>query len=196
MSRLRNQLATLGLLGCVALPLVGQEPPRPEQPGPRPEPMMQRRMGRPRFAMGPGLQYAPQHLVDRREALSLTPDQVARLEALTQEVQQARESAEAEVRSRQEQLEQLWEQPAPDVNQLRTHAQAVMQAQQNAHLAALTAAARAKAVLSPEQRGRVAGWSDARRGMMERRMDRMRDRGALRGPQGPGFRRPGPRPPR
>ena len=38
-----------------------------------------------------------------------------------------------------------------------------MQAMQSAHLAQLTAAAQAKAVLTPEQRGRVAGWGDALR---------------------------------
>ncbi|MBI2071421.1 MAG: Spy/CpxP family protein refolding chaperone [Gemmatimonadetes bacterium] len=125
--------------------------------------------------LGPGRQvgvYVPQHLVNRREALGLTPEQVARLEALAQEAKQASDKAEAEAKTHWDQLAELWKQATPDVNQVRTHAQAAMQAMQGARVAHLVAAAQAKAVLTAEQRGRVAGWADAGRMRMQQRMDR------------------------
>lgn len=68
---------------------------------------------------------------------------------------------------------QAWNADRPDTAVLRRSARALMQTQQAAHLAALTAAAQAKGVLTPEQRGRVEGWADARmmrmRGWMQRR---------------------------
>ena len=174
MTKIRVSLWALAL----AAPLAAQNPPPPpprEPPAPLQRPEL---MGR---AMEFGA-YGPEPLVDRREALSLTPEQVSRLEALAQDARQAREKATADAKPHWDQLEDLWKQPAPDVNQVRTHAQAAMQAMQAARLAQLTAAAQAKAVLTPEQRGRVAGWADGARFRMRDRMEgpRMRMRGPMR----------------
>lgn len=168
-------------LGLLAGPVAAQQPPPPAPP-PQPGPMGMRA-----GLLGPGLGmgvYAPQHLVDRREALALTPEQVSRLEALAQEAKQAAEKAQAEAKTHEEQLADLWKQPTPDVSQVRTHAQAAMQAMQGARMAHLVAAAQAKAVLNAEQRGRVAGWADAGRLRMRERMDRMgpMDRRPMRRP--------------
>jgi Spy/CpxP family protein refolding chaperone len=144
-------------------------------------------------AMGMGM-YAPDRLVNRRDVLGLTPDQVSRLDALAQDVKQARDKAQADAKPHWDQLAELWKQPTPDVAQIKAHAQAAMQAMEAAHLAQLTAAAQAKAVLTPEQRGRVAGWADAARQRMNRGMRMHRGmsqemRGWMRGrmpPRGPG----------
>ncbi len=176
-------------LALLAGPVIAQQ----TQPPPAPQPPQERMGMRAGMLgmMGPGPQmglYAPQHLVDRREVLGLTPEQVARLEALAQDTKQASDKAQAEAKTHWDQLAELWKQPTPDVNQVRTHAQAAMQAMQGARVAHLVAAAQAKAVLTAEQRGRVAGWADAGRLRMPQRMERM-DRRPMRGPMR--MRRPG-----
>lgn len=175
-------LALAMLVGPVAAQQT-QPPAQPRQPG---------RMGLGPWgpgAWGPGLQagvYAPQHLVNRREALGLTAEQVSRLEALAQEAKQATDNAQAEAKTHWDQLAELWKQATPEVNQVRTQAQAAMQAMQGARVAHLVAAAQARAVLTAEQRGRVAGWADAARFRMRQpmrrpgRMGRMPMRGPMR----------------
>ncbi len=160
------------VLALMAGPLVAQQPPQPPAQ-PQPPGAMGPRGGA-MMAMGMGMGvYAPQRLVDRRDVLSLTPDQVSRLEALAQDTKLAREKADSAAKAHWDALADLWKQATPDVNQVRTHAQAAMQAMQGARLAQLLAAAQAKAVLTAEQRGRVAGWADAGRMRMRERMDRM-----------------------
>jgi Spy/CpxP family protein refolding chaperone len=166
--------------------LLAQQPADPRQPGPEggapqgggrgrragPGPMM--------MGFGGGM-FSPTLLLERREALNLTADQVTKLSTLESEAKAAREKAAADSKPHREELEKLWQQTVPDVTQLRTHAQALMQAEQGARLNALTTWAQAKAVLTPEQRGRVQGWADARR---------QRGRG-FRGRRGPGMGGPG-----
>lgn len=159
-------LALASLAGPVAAQQTQQPPAQQPQPG-----RMGMRAGMPGL-MGPGPQvglYAPQHLVDRREALGLTPEQVSRLEALAQETKQASDRAQAEAKTHWDQLAELWKQPTPDVSQVRTQAQAAEQATQGVRVTHLVAAAQAKAVLTAEQRGRVAGWADAGRMRMGQR---------------------------
>jgi Spy/CpxP family protein refolding chaperone len=105
---------------------------------------------------------------------------VSRLEALAQQAKQARDKADSVAKGHRDALADLWKQDAPDVSQIRTHAQAAMQAMESAHLAQLTAAAQAKAVLTPEQRGRVAGWADAARMRMRQFMNRPGGMGGMR----------------
>lgn len=204
---MKTRAATLGLALALAGTLAAQQPPAQPQPqGAQPgaqagtmAPRGARGMA-PFMGMGMGMgmgMYAPDRLVNRRDVLGLTPDQVSRLEALAQDVKQARDKAQADAKPHWDQLAELWKQATPDVAQVKQHAQAAMQAMEAAHLAQLTAAAQAKAVLTPEQRGRVAGWADAarmraNRGMrmnpaaqrgMPGRMRMMRPRAR---PQGPG----------
>lgn len=154
---------------AVATPLAGQEPAQ-ERPAPARMRLMLERVGR---LGGPAFDYSPDRLIARREALGLTPEQVQRLESLAQEVRRAREAADSIARARGPQMEQLWREAAPNVDQLRAQAEAILQARQRAAIAAMAAAAQAKALLTPEQRGRVAGWADMRRGFLEGRRDRM-----------------------
>jgi hypothetical protein len=110
--------------------------------------------------------FAPPHLLEQGAALELTDEQVSRLEGLGNELMEQHREAAAEAKQHHEQAMQLWKQDAPDVDQLRQHAQAALRAEENAKLALLTVAAQAKAVLTPEQQERVAG-------MMHEHMEHM-----------------------
>ena len=205
---MKTRVAIMGLALTLAGTLAAQQQPAqtPSAPGTSPSPgggsrgaMAAMRGPRGMFPfMGAGMGmalYAPDRLVNRRDVLGLTPDQVSRLDALAQNAKQVRDKAQADAKPHWDQLTQLWKQATPDVAQIKQEAQAAMQAMEAAHLAQLTAAAQAKAVLTPEQRGRVAGWGDALRLRMDRgvrmrggmgagmpgRM-RMRWQGAPRGP--------------
>lgn len=119
--------------------------------------------------------YAPPHLLQRQEVLGLTEKQLSHLEALAEELKVAHEKAGAETKAHQDQLLEVWQAAQPNVSQLRAHAEAAMESEHAAHLAMLSAAAQAKGLLTPEQRGRVEGWMDARhimprRGMREHSM--------------------------
>jgi Spy/CpxP family protein refolding chaperone len=191
---MKRRAITLGLALALAGPLAAQQPPVPPPPqgGPPADQVGAGPRARAMFPfMGQGMVmgiYAPDRLVNRRDVLQLTPDQVSRLDALAQDAKQAREKAQADAKPHWDQLADLWKQPSPDVAQIKSHAQAAMQAMEAAHLAQLTAAAQAKAVLTPEQRGRVAGWADGARMRMNRGM-RMRA-GGMR--MRAGMRRRGP----
>ena len=169
------------VLALLAAGLVtAQEPPREPAAGPQRQPgqMMPRMdMMGPRAEMGwemlaGAMAFQPARLIGRRAMLQLTPEQVSRLEALSQEAARARTQADSVGRLQADQLRELWNAPAPDLAQLRSRAQAAMQARQAGALAGLEAAAKAKAVLTPEQRGRVAGWADGARMRMGQRMNR------------------------
>jgi Spy/CpxP family protein refolding chaperone len=156
-----------GLIGATTL--AAQQPPPPDSVGPRP---LRQRIYAP-GGSGPeatpgAMMYAPDRLVNRRQALNLTPEQVSRLETLAQEAQKAREQADTVVRSHAEELRTLWEAPAPDVRAIERAHQALSAAREQVTLAEVRAAAQAKAVLTDEQRGRVAGWRDGARLMMRR----------------------------
>lgn len=152
--------------------LVAQEPERrPGEMGERMEHMQHMRRH-----MDPMLQigvYAPPHLLERREALGLSAEQVTRLEALAQEIKAVHEKAEADARPHHEQLMAAWQADQPDAAAVRRHAQALMRVHHDAHLKTLESAVKAKALLTAEQRGRVAGWLDARH-MRRERMERRR----------------------
>jgi Spy/CpxP family protein refolding chaperone len=193
------------LTTACAVALAAQQPaPQPRQPGGPPaggppEGQMRERM-RPEFGPRGGfamMAFSPTALLEHREALSLTADQVTKLSTLETDLKTARDKARTDSKPHRDELQKLLEQSAPDVTQVRAHAQALMQAEQTGRLNAITTSVQAKAVLSPEQRGRVQGWADARgermrggRGMFRRGGgDNMMRRGAPNRPMGFGFRR-------
>src|SRR6267378_3123501 len=131
---------TLGLLGGTTL---GAQQPAPRQgpPAGAPEPQGQemRRMpgpgpGFPGFAV---MMFDPSRLLERRELLGLTADQVTKLSGLENDLKTARDKAQTDAKPHREELEKLLQGSAPDVAQVRTHAQALMQAEQGAQLATL-----------------------------------------------------------
>jgi Spy/CpxP family protein refolding chaperone len=148
---------------------VGQGPPQgPPNAPQRGAPMARgpQGMGRMGAFQGVGfgmMAFAPRALVARRARLELTDDQVKQLETLASDMEQARDKTMTEVRSHRDKLRELWDASQIDVNAVQSEARALMQVQQAAHLQELTDVAKAKSLLTAEQRGRVEGWAEARR---------------------------------
>ena len=114
--------------------------------------------------------FGPQMLLNRRQRLELTDEQAKQLEALATEIRQAHDKAAADAKPHEEKLRELWDADQPDVQAIQSEMQALMAARHTAGLATAAAMARAKGLLTPEQRGRVEGWADGR-GMRARRPD-------------------------
>jgi Spy/CpxP family protein refolding chaperone len=160
--------------------LLGQGPPSGPRAGMGMGMGMGPRMGAP--VGGPnGGAFSPQMLLNRRQRLQLTDDQAIQLEALATEIRKAHDEAATAAKPHEEKLRELWQADKPDVQAIQSEMQALMTARHGAALAAASAAARAKGLLTAEQRGRVEGWADGR-GMGARGPDRgMRRDGPRRG---------------
>jgi Spy/CpxP family protein refolding chaperone len=174
------RLTAVLLVGALLAPatLVAQGPP----PGPRAGMSMGMgaRVG-PQGWGGHGSVFAPQLLLARRQRLDLTEQQTTQLEALASEVRKAHDQAADAARPHEEKLRELWQADQPDVQAIQAEMQALMTARHEAALAMASATARAKGLLTAEQRGRVEGWADGVR-MGARRFDRGgRDVGPRRG---------------
>jgi len=111
-------------------------------------------------------------LISRRQPLELTEDQIKQLESLASEVRKAHDDAAAAAKPHEEKLRELWQADKPDVQAIQSEMQALMAARHTAGLAMASATARAKGLLTDEQRGRVEGWADGRGAA--RRFDRGR----------------------
>ena len=121
------------------------------------DPMMER--------MGPSLMrmmlYTPQHLLARKDALGLTPDQVGRLTALRDGAKAARDAAMAEAETHLKELEEVANAAKADTAALKTHFQAAHNAMGKAHWTMLASSAQARAVLTDAQRAKVQIWADS-----------------------------------
>ena len=121
------------------------------------DPMMER--------MGPSLMrmmlYTPQHLLARKDALGLTPDQVGRLTALRDGAKATRDAAMAEAETHLKELEQVANAAKSDTAALKTHFQAAHTAMGKAHWTMLASSAQARAVLTDAQRAKVQIWADS-----------------------------------
>lgn len=117
--------------------------------------------------------YMPQHLLARKEALGLTPDQVTRLTALRDGVKTAHEAAEAEARAHLAELDRAANAPQPDTVALKTHFQAAHAAMGRVHWVALAAAVQARSVLNDAQRQKLAVWADSMQAWMQQHRQMM-----------------------
>jgi Spy/CpxP family protein refolding chaperone len=111
-----------------------------------------------------GMAFNPQLLIQRREALDLSDEQVTQLEALAAETRSTREALPATIREHADALREAWRAETTDVGAIERHTRAILDAQQQAAMAAVTATARARELLSAEQRGRMEGWVEGRFG--------------------------------
>jgi Spy/CpxP family protein refolding chaperone len=137
--------------------LQAQEPEAAPEPPPR-----RMRLHEP----GTGLSiaaFAPQLLIQRKDFLGLTEDQVSRLEQLSEELKGTREQALQEAQTHHDALREAWQADQPDADVVRRYAQQAMEARQAAQLAMVGGAAHARALLTPEQRGKMEGWMDGMR---------------------------------
>jgi LTXXQ motif family protein len=155
------------VLACAA-PLAAQEPGN--MPQTMPGPLMREMTP----AMMKLMLYAPQHVLARRSALGLTPDQVTRLTALRDAAQHAGEAAEAEAKDHMQALAQAADVPKPDTGAIRVHFQAAHGAMGKAHWAMLAAALQARAILTDAQRGSMQAWADSMQAWMQQHRQMMK----------------------
>lgn len=152
------------------------------QPGPRAGMGMGMGMG-PHMAAGQrgqhGGLYAPQMLLNRRQRLEITEEQARQLEGLASEIRQAQDKASAAAKPHEEKLGELWQADQPNVQAIQSEMQALMAARHTAGLAHAAALAKAKGLLTAEQRGKVEGWAEAM-SMRARRGDGQRMRPQMR----------------
>ena len=200
-----RSMRILGLLALAAASLAAQQPSRPDS---MKRPMMPEMMGQVmgqgmmgRGMMGQGMMghmmqmhqmmapmmrgmaFAPDHLLNRKDALELTAAQVTRLTAIRDAAKAAHDAAQAEHKTHLDAVVQAMKAAAPDTNAMKTHFQAAHAAGGRAHWVMLSAAAQARAVLNDTQRGRVEGWTEAMmmhqgqrmQGMMQMRQQRQEE---------------------
>ncbi len=160
---------------AVAAPLAAQQPDSARRAMPMDHRMkhghrgMPGMMGHQMDMMGPmhrGMAFAPMHLLEHKDALELTPQQVTRLTALQDAAKGAHDAAQTEMQTHMQAMTTVMKAANPDTNQLKQHFQALQTALGRAHWSMLSAAAQARGVLTDLQRGRVEGWADAMQGRM------------------------------
>ena len=117
--------------------------------------------------------YTPQHLLARKDALALTPDQVSRLTALRDGMKTAHEAAEAEVQAHMQELDQAANAQQPDTVALKAHFQAAQAAMGKVHWLALVAAVQARSLLNDAQRKQLAVWADSMHAWMQQHRQMM-----------------------
>jgi LTXXQ motif family protein len=151
---MKTSIGVVALAALLAAPLGAQEPGMMGQGGMHE--MMQEMMA----PMMRGMAFAPDRLLDRKDALGLSAQQVARLTAIRDAAKTAHDAAHADAKTHMDALALTMQAAAPDTGAVKVHFQAAHAAMGKAHWTMLTAAAQAKALLTDEQRGRVNGWVD------------------------------------
>lgn len=166
----RIQLIGIGL-SLIAMPLAAQDTTRPRPPGPGPRAGMgmhgphggDAMMGMMREMMGPMIRimaYEPGHLLAWKDSLRLTNDQITKLTAIRDAARSAHDAAAADAKTHMNAVSQAFQAAAPDTNALRAHFNEAHAGMGKAHWAMLSAAARAKPVLTDAQRQRVDVWAN------------------------------------
>ena len=157
-------LTTLLAVAALAAPVAAQQhdhPPAGPPPGPHPmapqmmrrAPMAQGMMRQMAMAMPLMMEthvFGPQSLLDRKDVLGLTDQQVQRLTQLQNDAKTAHDRAQEQAHTHFQAAQQAWD--GGNADQVSNHVRAGMQAMQDAHLAMLSAATSARAVLTAEQR--------------------------------------------
>lgn len=152
-----NRMLSLALFAALAMPAAAQQP-RPMGHDQR----MQSHMDQMEAMMAPmmgAMAFTPDHLLARKDSLSLTPQQVTRLTALRDAATTAHDAAAADAKAHMAAVADAMKAAAPDTSALKQHFDAAHAAMGKAHWAMLAAAAQARAVLTDEQRARVERWS-------------------------------------
>jgi len=157
--------AVAGLLLCTAA--AAQEHRHQEGPSGRPAHQGMHGMMEGMAEMMPAMArvhvFSPQHLLEHREVLKLTDEQVNRLTALKATATKAHDDAQASHDAHHKQMMDALAAAAPNAREAQGHFQAAHTAMGNAHWAMIEASIQAMAVLTEVQRARVEGWADAMR---------------------------------
>lgn len=99
--------------------------------------------------------FHPSQLLEQREALALTAEQVTRLEAIQTEAKAAHDQAVATHDQHRDQMMQVLQGEQPDPEAVRTHFMGAHAAMGMAHWAEMDAGIKAMAVLTDAQRAKV-----------------------------------------
>lgn len=169
-----KSLALITATVClIAVPLAAQDT-TVRRPGARPGGAMVRRemerrgdeemMAMMREMMAPMMRivaYTPDHLLDHKDSLQLTADQVSKLTSIRAAAKTAHDAAAADVKTHLGAAAQAFQTAAGDTTALRAHFDEAHAAMGRAHWAMLSAAARSRAVLTDAQRQKVDAWVNA-----------------------------------
>jgi len=169
-----NRMSLLWVGALAAGGLVAQEPALPTHPrigAIMGDPMAMQEMMAPMMQV---MLYTPQHLLARKDALGLTPDQVSRLTALRAATQAGQDAATSEAETHLHELEQAANAPAPDTGAMKTHFQAAHAAMGKAHWLALASGVQARAVLTDPQRAKLRAWADSMHTWMQQHREMMK----------------------
>ncbi len=124
---------------------------------------MERQQGGMMMMMMGGIgRFTPEMLIEHRSDLSLTMEQVQRLEAIASAATQAKAAARTVHDTHRRQLMEALSAPMPDLEIVRTHFDAAHAAMGRMHRTQLEAALEAMAVLTEEQRTLVRSWPTPR----------------------------------
>jgi len=113
--------------------------------------MMEEMMG----SMMKSMAFTPAHLLERKDALELTPQQIARLTAIGDAAKPAHDAAHNEAQAHMQEVGKAMQAAAPDTAAVKMHFQGAHAAMGRAHWTMLSAAAQARAVLTDAQRAKV-----------------------------------------
>jgi Spy/CpxP family protein refolding chaperone len=141
----------MGLVITTALLLVGTPVMAQQHPMGAQSPMPMR-------GMGAGMALAafqPARLLDQRDSLELTAEQVTRLKAIQADAQKAHDEAMARHDEHQSELMESLQADSPDLEAIQTHFMAAHAAMGLAHWAEMDAGLKARAVLTDAQRAKV-----------------------------------------
>jgi hypothetical protein len=103
----------------------------------------------------PIMAYTPDNLLEHRDSLQLTSDQVTRLTTIRDAAKSAHDAAANDAKNHLGELSTAFEGASPDTAALRPHLDAAQAAMGKAHWAMLVAAAQAKGALTDAQRQKV-----------------------------------------
>jgi len=109
--------------------------------------------------------YAPQHLLESKDSLHLTADQVSRLTALGDAARAAHNAAGDQAKMHLGEMEEVLHAAAPDTAAVKLHFTAAHRLMGDAMWAMLRAAAQARALLTDAQRSQVDAMAKSGMGM-------------------------------
>jgi Spy/CpxP family protein refolding chaperone len=175
MKALHSLIGAIAVLVAAASLAGAQEDPQPEPTAPRTRmrihepgtgleegvtPRQLRAGGRGRFEEAG---FGPAVLLRQRDFLNLSDEQVAQLEQLESAVREDQDEAREVFRARQDELRAAWRADEPDADLIRQKTADLLQARQQVELTRVETAAKAKALLSGEQLGKVRGFQEGMR---------------------------------
>ena len=148
---------TLILLACAAMPLAAQQPAMRHDD--HSHTAMMSHMDEMMAPMMGVMAYAPDHLLDRKESLKLTAQQITRLTTLQDDAKKTHEQCAADAKPHLEAIAQALRVTAADTIALKQHFDAAHAAMGKGHWAMFGIAMQARGVLTDEQRAQVDQWS-------------------------------------